>query len=297
MTMQKKRANIVLLSIAMFLLAGCSSLFHGQPTETPIPTNTPTPTATPEPLAASVNGDGITLAEYQGELQQLQAVPTGTETPVPDDQAKKQVLDDLIDQTLLAQGAKKDGYTVDDATLQQHIDALVKQLGSAQALTDWETANFYSDQSFRQALRRQIAAAWERDKIVSAVPTTADQVHARKILVLDSTLANKIYTQLKAGADFATLAYVYDPLTGGDLGWFPKGYLTQSAVEDAAFNLQAGQYSEVLQTDFGYQIIYVIGRDGNHPLSADALQVLQHQALQNWLQQQRSTAQIDTLVP
>ncbi|MGD0707709.1 MAG: hypothetical protein ABSA51_04570, partial [Anaerolineaceae bacterium] len=71
MTMQKKRANIVLLSIAMFLLAGCSSLFHGQPTETPIPTNTPTPTATPEPLAASVNGDGITLAEYQGELQQL----------------------------------------------------------------------------------------------------------------------------------------------------------------------------------------------------------------------------------
>ncbi len=48
-----------------------------------------------------------------------------------------------------------------------------------------------------------------------------------------------IYThQLQAGADFATLAYRYDPLTGGDLGWFPRGVLTQPAVEEAAFSLQ-----------------------------------------------------------
>jgi len=296
--MRKKRAYIVLLATAALFLAGCTSLL-AKPTATPTstPTKEPTPTATPEPLAASVNGEGITLAAYQSELQRFQAVPTGTATPVPDDQAKKQVLDDLIDQTLLEQGAKKDGYTVDDATLQQHIDALVKQLGSEQALTDWEKANFYTDQSFRDALRLQIAAAWERDKIVASVPTTADQVHARQILVSSSSLAYQIYDQLKAGADFATLAYEYDPLTGGDLGWFPKGYLTQSAVEDAAFSLQPGQYSDVLQTDFGYQIIYVIERDANHPLSTDALQVLQHQALQNWLQQQSSTAKIETLVP
>ncbi|HTX78810.1 MAG TPA: peptidylprolyl isomerase [Longilinea sp.] len=294
--MQKRNAYIVLLATAALLLAGCTGLFV-KSTITPIPTEVPTPTATPEPLAASVNGEGITLAEYQSELQRFQGAVTGTATPVPDDQAKTQVLDDLIDQTLLEQGARKDGYTADDATLQQHIDALVEQLGSAQALTDWEMANFYTDQSFKQALRRQIAAAWERDKIVALVPTTADQVHARQILVLSSSLASQIYNQLKAGADFATLAYVYDPLTGGDLGWFPKGYLTQSAVEDAAFSLQPGQYSEVLQTDFGYQIIYVIERDANHSLSADALQVLQHQALQNWLQQQRSAAQVETLVP
>jgi peptidyl-prolyl cis-trans isomerase C len=294
--MSTKRSIVALLIIGLLFLTGCSGLF-AKPTATPTPTTVPTPTATPEPMAASVNGEGITLAEFQSELQRFQASPSTTATPVPDDKAKKQVLDDLIDQALLAQGAKQDGYIVDDATLQQHIDALVKQLGGDQALSDWETANFYTDQTFRQALRRQIAAAWERNKIVATVPTTADQVHAKQILVYSSSLANQIYAQLKTGADFATLANTNDPLTGGDLGWFPKGYLTQSAVEDAAFNLQAGQYSDVLQTDFGYQIIYVIERDAKHPLSTDALQVLQHQALQNWLQQQRSAAKIETLVP
>ncbi len=40
------------------------------PTLTPIP---PTPTPTPEPLAATVNGEKITLAEYQAELERFKA--------------------------------------------------------------------------------------------------------------------------------------------------------------------------------------------------------------------------------
>ena len=73
---------------------------------------------------------------------------------------------------------------------------------------------------------------------------------------------------LEAGADFTELAYEYDPLTGGDLGWFPAGYLLQPDVETAAFSLQPGQYSGIIQTSYGYHIVYVIERDSNHPLSA-----------------------------
>jgi hypothetical protein len=66
----------------------------------PTPTNVP-PSATPQPLAARVNGEEITLEQYQAELARYQ-VEVGTELATEDQQ---KVLDDLIDQILLAQGA------------------------------------------------------------------------------------------------------------------------------------------------------------------------------------------------
>jgi peptidyl-prolyl cis-trans isomerase C len=87
-----------------------------------------------------------------------------------------------------------------------------------------------------------------------------------------------------------------DPTTGGDLGWFPQGYLTQSDVETAAFALQPGQYSDIIKSDLGYHIIYVVTRDANHPLSVDARRTLQEKKLADWLQNAKSSAQIEETV-
>ena len=51
------------------LLCGCSSPKSNTPTSTPVPS---IPTATEVPLALKVNGEGITLSEYQAELSRLQ---------------------------------------------------------------------------------------------------------------------------------------------------------------------------------------------------------------------------------
>lgn len=263
-------------------------------TVTPLPTATNTPT--PVPLAALVNNEPITLAEFQAELSRYQASQSQTGTNLATN-AQQVVLNDLVDQVLLAQTAREQGFTVDEAALQKRVDDLTAQFGGSQALTDWITAHGYSDQDFRLALRRSVEAAWMRDQIIAGVPERVEQVHARQILLYNSDQANQVYQQLQTGQDFAELAAKYDPLGGGDLGWFPRGYLTEPALEEAAFSLQPGEYSQVIQTSLGFHILQVIEKDAAHPLDPDARWALQVKALQDWLQTRRSQSQIQVMLP
>jgi peptidyl-prolyl cis-trans isomerase C len=142
-----------------------------------------------------------------------------------------------------------------------------------------------------------MAAVWMRNKIILEVPQTADQVHARQILVANESEAVAVERQLQVGTAFETLAFEYDPLTGGDLGWFPSGYLLQPDVEKAAFSLQAGQFSGIIPTSYGFHIVFVIDRDEQHPLSPEALLFVQRNAFEKWLADERAKSTIEILVP
>lgn len=285
----------IIFLIIIISLAACNGAGSTPPTETPtaIPS---TPTPTEVPMALTVNGEGITVEEFQADLTRLQNTQSNLNSTSSAEEQKSQIVENFTDLLLLEQAAKKGGYSVDDATLQARIDALATSMGSTDALTAWESANGYTDESFKAALLREIYADYERDQIINAVPETADQVHARQILVQDEANAETLLAELKAGKDFATLASTVDPTTGGDLGWFPKGYLTQSAVEDAAFSLEVGSFSDIIKSDLGYHIIYVIERDVNHALSVDARRTLQENALNQWLTDQKAAAQIQVLI-
>lgn len=264
---------------------------------TPVPSITPIPpTATPVPLAAVVNGEGITLDEYQAELARFQASSTitGTNLATPTNTV---VLNELIDQTLLAQAAAEKGYTVDDARLQSRIAALESQLGGAQALKDWQVKNGYTDDTFALAMKRSIGAAWMQDQISAAVPLTADEVHVLQVLLPTKEDADNIYSSLQSGTDFLQIATKYDPMTKGDLGWFPRGYLKDKSIEDAAFGLQPGQYSPVIETPIGFHILYLLERDPQHHLLPDARRALQVKAVQDWLSERRKQSEIQILLP
>ncbi len=300
-------ASLVLLVLIAAWLAGCSnggSLTPSPTLDLPLSTPTatvarvePTPTPTVEPAVARVNGEPISLAAYQMELERYRAAfaaQDGTELATEDEQA---VLNDLIDQVLLSQAAAEAGFIVDEKLLQERYDQLVAALGGQQALTEWMSANGYTEAAFRRDLGRAIAAAWMRDQVIAAVPETAEQVHARQILLYNSEQAQQVLAELRAGGDFAALAAAYDPLGKGDLGWFPRGYLLHPAVEQAAFDLQVGEFSPLIETPVGFHIIQVIERDPQRRLAPDARLVLQMQALASWLAERRSQSDIQIQLP
>jgi len=279
--------------LTVLVLTACAGPVGLIPTsDSPTPTISPTPTATPPPLAISVNGEGITVADFDTELKRYQQAQTASGNTVSLEAATKSVSDEFIDVLLLAQGAATKGYRMDDAALQNRIDDLATQVGGPDVLTAWQTTHGYTDPSFRSDLRRQMAAAYMRDQIAASVPLTSEQVHVKQILLYNAEAAQKALGYLKAGRNFNDLAAQYDPVTKGELGWFPRGYLPDLAIEEAAFALQAGQYSDIVQIQAGYDILYVVARDPARPLSPDALLTLQKLAVRNWLTQRRNESTI-----
>lgn len=255
--------------------------------------NSPTITPTSVPLAAQVNGYEISLSEFEAELKMFQSAK-GTDI-APEDQ--ETVLNDLIDQALLAGAAAEKGYDVSEDLLAQRIQQLTEKLGSEQALESWYKSYDFDLQTFHQTLKRSIAAAWMRDQIAAEVPASTEQVHARQILLYNADQANEVFQLLQSGNSFRNLALQYDPITGGDLGWFPRGYLPYREIEEAAFSLELEAYSPVIETASGFHIIQVLEREADRPISPDALLVLQQQAVANWLEQARASAQIEVFLP
>lgn len=251
------------------------------------------PSPSPIPLIARIGDIAVTVEEYQAEKSLLQAAK-GTELAPEDEQ---RLLDDLINQALLAQAALEQGFQVDDDLIEERWQLIINQAGGQAAMDQWLLQYQYTPDSFRRALSRSIAAAWMRDQIIQNVPEVAEQVHARQILLYSAEQAKQVYAQLQAGNDFGNLARRYDPLTGGDLGWFPRGLLLDPKLDEALFSLEPGQYSEIIETPAGYHILFLVERDAQRPLEPQALDILRNQALLQWLQTRRSQMNIELFTP
>ncbi len=264
-------------------------------TATPPPSATPLPTATPVPLALTVNGQDIPLADYNRELARCQAGQS--DAGVDPANCPAAVLYQLARQAVVEQAAAAAGVTVTGSDVDAALNQITNSLGGPGALSAWLTANKYEPSEFRQALQADLVRARMAAKVTANIGTTAEQVHAREILVKSPDTANALLAQLQAGADFATLALQYSRdlssrAGGGDMGWFPRGVLTVPEVEQAAFSLQPGQTSGVIHSALGYHIIQVLERDPQRPLTPADQQALRAAAFAAWLNGQMAKAVI-----
>lgn len=290
-------SHILVVLILIPSLTGCNpSERYTTPTQEVIPTKTDipiTPTATSEPLAASVNGEGISLAFFEGEVARYKLALTSAKmTLPPEEEIRTIVIDDLIGQVLMKQGAEAGGMIVSDQDYQQEVANLITELGGEEPLNNWMAEKGYDQAQFETALRLSIAVGWQKNLIIASVPDEVEQVHVQQIFAYTPEGAQRALTSLNSGTDFNQVAWTYDPVTGGDLSWFPRGYLTVEEVDVAAFSLNVGEYSQIIQTRLGYHIIKVLEKDSAYPLTIDAKLFLQKQAVSDWLEISRDQAEI-----
>ncbi len=86
----------------------------------------------------------------------------------------------------------------------------------------------------------------------------ADKIRASHILVKTKAEINDIKSQIDGGEDFSTLAREHSDCPsgaeGGDLGSFGHGAMV-AEFDKVAFNLEVGDISGSVKTQFGYHLI------------------------------------------
>ncbi len=212
---------------------------------------------------------------------------------------RKETLSSLIDQQILIVKADEDTITVEDDVLDQQVENriryMLEQVGSEEKLEQVfgspmkkikkDTRRVIKDQMLVEEVRRRKFAdikvsrreVEEFYKLYSdSLPVLDETVDISHLLMLVKASADaresaykrisEIYKQVRDGADFSKLAAKYseDPASakrGGDLGMIGRGDFVKE-FEAAAFALNDGDISEIVQTQFGFHIIQMIERRG-----------------------------------
>jgi len=138
----------------------------------------------------------------------------------------------------------------------------------------------------------------------------AEQVRASHILVTDEAMIQTVSRRLEAGEAFAVVAEELseDPGSapaGGDLGWFGRGSMV-AEFEEAAFALEIGEMSDVVETQYGYHIILMTDyQEGKSPtldevadqVRSDAADEQRDAQFQTWFAGLEESADVEVLLP
>jgi len=292
---------------------------------TPLPTAPPTPAErpltaqesaatavsdlnlAPEDVIAKVNGEAVTLGEFTQYLS-LRLVALGQVNVDWSDPAnaanltsvRTQVRDQLVNMVIIRQEADKLDLELDQEQVDTFSAQIRAQLAGSSNDDDWEAFKAQTgidEATFEQIIRESqlLQALAEEVVILEEVA----QVEAAHILVADEALAQELLQRATEGEEFGDLAEAYseDPgsaVDGGRLGWFPEGVMVPE-FEAAAFALQPGQISEIVQTDYGYHIIKVSGREVR-ALEPPYDEMARSQTFNAWFARMRTAADIQVLV-
>lgn len=213
---------------------------------------------TAETVVATVNGRNITLGNLISALSGLPPQYQG----LPDEALMTGLLDQLVDQTLLADTVSTDPA---EDPLAVRIAVENERRGTLASLAVQERIGKPLDDAEVQAAYDARVAEFE----------PAKEWNAAHILVATEEEAKDIKAQLDGGADFATIAREKstDPgsgANGGSLGWFGAGQMVPE-FEAAVVALQPGQISDPVKSQFGWHIVRLDEVRDSTPPSLDQL--------------------------
>jgi len=222
-----------------------------------------------------------------------------SKNPKEFERMKKNTLNNMVTQKLLLIQAEKDTIKADErqveAYLQQQMQGVIQQLGSEEKVEDYFGSSLakirrnYRDEIYKnlramqvrnqklagiKSGRREVETFFKSHKdSIGQIQETVDISHllitpkagdATRQVAMEKI--RSIEQRLQAGEDFAALAreFSQDPGSagsGGDLGFMGRGVL-ERPFEEAAFALQPGQLSPLVETRYGFHLIKMEERRG-----------------------------------
>lgn len=234
-------------------------------------------------IVARVNDYEINIKEYKAELKE---VMKNMHLGEPNKDAKKRAIEQLIDGYLLLTSALSSDVTVSEDDIEHEIielklkfdsvdefnkmlvdnqidfEIIKSRISNNLLISKYVNSQFCDDNDIPERKLKEIY----RENINSF--RTQEMVKASHILIKGTdkeslTKAKQLYKQIETKEDFNRIAAECSDCPsncqGGDLGYFSKGKMVKN-IEEVAFNLDKGEFSEPVKTEFGYHIIMNTGK-------------------------------------
>jgi parvulin-like peptidyl-prolyl isomerase len=270
--MRKNTLILLLVAIVALLAAGCGGGGNGDVSKDDV---------------AVVGDQEITRAQFDQLLSQAKKSYATQKRQFPKagtpeyEQLKNQAIQYLVQRAEFSQKAGDLDIDVSDKQVDDRLAQIKKQyFGNSdskyqkqlkqQGLTEDQVREDIKAQLVSEAIFKKVTADvkvsdadvkkyYDEHKQQYGVPEQRDIAH---ILVKKKALADQLYQQVQAGANFSALAkkYSQDPGSkkqGGKLT-VSKGQ-TVAPFDQTAFLLRTGQVSHPVKTEFGYHIIKALG--------------------------------------
>ena len=243
-------------------------------------------------IVAVVNSDIITLYDLNRAFKPYEANIKALRYPEDKErqtlfQVRSDVLNQLIDAQLADQQSKHAQITVS----QKEIDTTIERMKAARSFTDEQLREGLAAQGITmEEYRKEIESQILRTKLVnrevkSKIVITKEDIKAYydshqekyagdkkyylwnlfiKASEIDRDLALKemksVASKLKQGSAFEALVRELNEssaaVKGTDLGLYRRDELSPE-LQEVVSKLKSNEFSEILETNFGYQIIYV----------------------------------------
>lgn len=284
-----------------------------------------------DPVAV-VNGTALSNERFNDAVarneQQMRRQSQGapiSETQLND--MKSNILDGMINEELLYQEAQAQGVSASESEVEEQIQQYKGQYGDegfAQALAN---AGMNEDQLRDEISRSLTIQQLLEQEVTSGIEVTDDEVRTfyeentqmfeqsesvkASHILIDTrdaeteeakqealSRAEDLLDQVEGGADFAELAREYSEgpsaSSGGSLPQFSRGEMVPP-FEEAAFALEPGETSDIVETRFGFHIIRVEEKSGGGTTPYEEVKPQITQYLEQQEQQEAVQAYLDTL--